>query len=386
MDRIKRDTLLGFVFFGTLGFLLWATVNLTDLSLSEKIDVYFPQAGSCDVGTNVMVLGKKIGKVGAIDIQYDRVDTPVKMQLLLRERIPLKGGFLIEVRDDGVLGGKQIYIDPGKGEPLAAGDVLLGKVAGSAFDKLGDIADGKGAVGESLNDALGEISEFFRNMNDPETSIGRITTNRELYDSVLATFNNANDILEAVTNARGAIGALIMDTQTKADTQTLLANLRTVSDNLLGTDGPLGVLLNDKDAARDLQGILDNVDRLIADARDGKGVLGRILRDEKLATEFASIVENLNTVLVKANDPDAGALGAITSDPEMAKNLKETIANLNMVSEQLTNRSGLLGALINDEDLAVRFRRILNQVSRAIEDAREAAPISNFVQVLLGTF
>jgi hypothetical protein len=42
--------------------------------------------------------------------------------------------------------------------------------------------------------------------------------------------------------------------------------------------------------------------------------------------------------------------------------------------------------LINDKDMAVRFRRILNQVSRGIEDAREAAPIGNFVQVLLGTF
>ena len=46
----------------------------------------------------------------------------------------------------------------------------------------------------------------------------------------------------------------------------------------------------------------------------------------------------------------------------------------------------MIGAMINDEDLAIRFRRILNQVSRAIEDAREAAPISNFVQVLLGVF
>ena len=386
MDRIKRDTLLGFVFFGTLGFLLWATVNLTDLSLSEKIDVYFPQAGSCDVGTNVMVLGKKIGKVGAIDIQYDRGDTPVRMQLLLREKIPLKDGHLIEVRDDGVLGGKQIYIDPGKGKALAAGEDLLGKVAGSAFDKLGNIADGKGAVGESLNSSLNEIGDFFRNMNDPETSIGRIATSRELYDSLLSTFNNANRIFEAVTNAEGALGTLIMNKQTAEDTIALLANVRMVSDNLLRTDGPLGVLLNDKDAARNLQGILDNVDRLIADSRDGKGMLGRILTDDKLAGEFASIVENLNTVLKKANDPNAGALGAISSDPEMAKHLKETIANLNIVSAQLTQRKGLLGALINEEDLAVRFRRILTQVSRAIEDAREAAPISNFVQVLFGAF
>ena len=157
------------------------------------------------------------------------------------------------MRDDGVLGGKQIYIDPGKGSPIVASDALIGKVAGSAFDKLGDIADGKGAVGESLNSSLKEIGDFFRNMNDPETSIGRIATRRELYDSVLSTFNNANRIFEAVINAEGAVGTLIMNKQTAEDTTALITNLRTVSDNLLGTDGPLGVLLNDKDAARDLQ-------------------------------------------------------------------------------------------------------------------------------------
>jgi phospholipid/cholesterol/gamma-HCH transport system substrate-binding protein len=386
MDRIKRDTLLGVVFFGTLGFLLWATVNLTDLSLNQELVVYFPQAGSVDVGTNVMVLGKKVGKVGAIDIDYAREDTPVRMALLLREEIPLKDGHLIEVRDSGVLGGKQVYIDPGKGARSPAEAELLGQVAGSAFDKLGDIADGKGAVGEQLELSLKEIGDFFRNMNDEETSIGRLVKRRELYDSVLNASENLNRILEAVVNAEGAVGALIMNKQTADDTTALLANLRTVSDRLLTTDGPLGVLLNDQETARDVQGILDNLDQLVADAKMGKGILGRILQDQELADEFGSVVHNLDDLLAKANDPDAGALGALTSDPQTAADLKATIANLRMVSDQLTQQKGLIGALINDEDLTIRFRRILNQVSRAIEDAREAAPISNFVQVLLGTF
>ena len=386
MERIQRDTLLGVVFFGTLGFLLWATVNLTDLSLSQELVVNFPQAGSVDVGTNVMVLGKKVGKVGAIDIDYEREDTPVRMQLLLREQIPLKQSHLIEVRDAGVLGGKQVYIDPGKGALVAADAVLVGQVAGSAFDKLGDIADGKGAVGEQLQASLAEISEFFASMNDEETSIGRLIKRRELYDSVLSASDNLNRILEAVVNAEGAVGALIMDRQTADDATALLANLRKTTEQLQRTDGPLGVLLNDEEAARDLQGILDNADQLVADARQGKGVLGRLMQDEALAAQFGDVVRNLDDVLRKANDPDAGVLGALTSDPQAAADLKVTLGNLRTVSDQLTQQKGLIGALINDEDMAIRFRRILNQVSRAIEDAREAAPISNFVQVLLGTF
>ena len=47
---------------------------------------------------------------------------------------------------------------------------------------------------------------------------------------------------------------------------------------------------------------------------------------------------------------------------------------------------GALGILINDKHVGTRLRRIFTQVSRALEDAREAAPISSFVQVLLGVF
>jgi hypothetical protein len=223
-------------------------------------------------------------------------------------------------------------------------------------------------------------------MNDEETSIGRLVRRRDLYDSVLAASERLNTILQAVIDGRGAVGALIMNERTADDTTRLLGNLRVASDRMLTTDGPLGVLLNDGETARNLQGILANLDTLFADARAGKGMLGRVLQDEDLAEEFGSVVARLNLLLEKANDPTAGAIGALTSDPQTAADLKQAIANVRDVTDSLTQKDGLLGALINDEEITERFRRILTQVARAIEDAREAAPIGNFVQVLLGTF
>jgi phospholipid/cholesterol/gamma-HCH transport system substrate-binding protein len=386
MDRIRRDTLLGLVFFGTLAFLLWATINLTDLSLQNKLVVWFPEAGSVDVGTNVMVLGKKVGKVAAIDVDYERPDLPVRLELLLREEIPLKQSHSIEVRDAGVLGGKQVYIDPGRGAAIAAGGELTGRVEGSAFDRIGDIADGKGAVGESLNGALTEIRDFFRNMNDEESTIGRLVKRRDLHDSVLAAADRLNTILQAVIDGKGAVGALVMNSSTANDATETLANLRKVSDRLLTTDGTLGVLLNDRSTAMHVQAIAQNLEAIVTGANEGRGLVGRVLTDDALGERFAGIVYNLDRLLEKVNDPDAGVLGALSSDPVTGAHLKATIANLRDVSSQLARSEGLLGALINDPDLAVRFRRIMTQVSRAIEDAREAAPIGNFVQVLLGAF
>lgn len=386
MDRIRRDTLLGIVFFGTLGFLLWATVNLTDLSLSRELVVRLSQAGSVDVGTNVMVLGKKNGKVGAIDIDYETPDAPIVMTLLLSEDVPLKEDYLIEVRDAGVLGGKQLYIDPGRGALLPEQAELVGTVAGSAFDKIGGIADGEGALGAEAVAALASIRSFFENLNNPETSAGRLVNSRELYDSVYGVSENLNRALEAIVNAEGAVGALIMNRETRDDVTALVTNLRSVSDQLRTTNGVFGVLLNDPEAARDLQGIFENLDRMVADARAGKGPLGKLLQDEEMAADLGNAIHDLSEVFRKANDPTAGALGAITSDAQMAEDLRESMANVRHTTEQLTQSKGLLGALINDESLALRMQSILRQVSRAIEDAREAAPISNFVQVLLGTF
>jgi phospholipid/cholesterol/gamma-HCH transport system substrate-binding protein len=388
MDRIRRDTLLGLVFFGTLAFLLWATVNLTDLSLGKvpPLVVYFADAGSAEAGTNVMVLGKKVGKVGEIEIDYQRAETPVRMTLLLKETIPLTDQAIIEVRDAGVLGGKMIYIDPGRGAPPAAGRELIGHSQPGAFDRIGNIADAKGELGASVNDAFKSIRAFFDNMNDEESSIGRMVRRRELYDEVLQTVQNLNAITDAVLKGDGTIGRLVVDTTMRDDVMRIVSNLAATSDQLRSTDGTIGMLLNDRNTANDLRSTIDHINRLVADAYDGKGALGRILRDETVANDLSGALGHLNALLAKANDPDAGVLGALTSDPETGRNLKLVIANLRDVSDSLTQNEGPLGILINDKDLGVRLRRIFVQVSRALEDARESAPIGNFVQVLLGAF
>lgn len=389
MNRIRRDTLLGLVFFGSLAFLLWATINLTDLAVDkERLRVAFAQAGSCEVGTNVMVLGKKIGKVGEIELLYGN-DRPIVMTLLLREKIPMTNDYQIVIKDQGVLGGKQVYIDPGRGAtsvPLE-GTLFDGLVEPGAFEQIGNIAKGEGKVGLLLERALDQIGDFFANMNNPETTIGRLVTRRELHDSVLSATEKLNRIFQAVVDGEGTVGHLVMNETTKENMRGFVADLRSIGQRLMATDqGVLGVLLNDRETANNFRSIFANVDLLIAEARDGKGIAGRLLRDDELARRFANIVGNLDSLLANLNNPDAGLFGAALADPQTAKDFKTTIANLRIVTDEMTRQDSLLGMLLTDKELGARFRRILNQISRALEDAREAAPIANFVQVLLGSF
>jgi len=388
MDRIRRDTLLGLVFFGTLAFLLWATVNLTDLSMGSvpPLEVWFEDAGGAQAGTNVLVLGKKVGKVGEIEVFYERAKNPVRMQLLLKEAIPLHENMRIEVQDAGVLGGKQIFIDPGRGAPWPPDREKVGTTQKNAFERIGEIADGKGEIGVELKGTLTAIRAAAESLTNEQTSLGRLFTRRELYDEVLQTVQRLNVVFAAIQEGKSTFGRLAVDTAMGERFQHFLDNLAKTSDALAGTEGTVGMLINDRGTAQDVRKIVTDLATLVTDTKDGKGALGRLLTDETLANDLSSSLADLSTLLRKANDPNAGVVGAITSDPDLARDFKVTIANLRTVTERLNGTDSLLGILISDKDVGIRFRRIITQVSRALEDAREAAPIANFVQVLFGVF
>ena len=388
MDRIRRDSLLGLVFFGTLAFLLWATVNLTDMSLGKvpPLEVYFEDGGGIEVGANVLVLGKKVGKVGAIDILYERPQNQARLTLLLEEAIPLTDRMRIEIQDAGLLGTKQVYIDPGRGGPWPADREKLGATTKNVMERIGEIADGKGELGKNLNGTLTAIRGLFESLRDEQNTIGRLTTRRELYDEILQTVQRLNGIFEAIQTGKSTLGRLAVDTAMGERFQHILDNLAATSDALVGKEGTIGMLLNDAGAAQNLRSILADIATLTTDTKDGKGALGKILTDETMARDLTEALANLSAVLKKANDPEAGTLGRLLGDADLGKDLTAILANLRTVSERLIGTDTLLGILISDKDVGVRFRSIIKQVSRALEDAREAAPIGSFVQVLLGAF
>lgn len=389
MKRIQRDTALGIVFFGTMAFLLWATVNLTDISMGDQppLQVYFADAGGIRVGDPVLLLGKPVGKVAQIDFVRERPNDRMRITLRAKEDLALTANSTIQIQDSGVLGGKQVYIDPGQGASRAANMELVGTTSGNALASAGKFFDGEGPSGKELRDALTEVRKFFQSLNDKETSsVGALVNSRDLYDDLASSAKSVKQLLEAVQNGEGFLGSIIKDRTLRDDAARFVANLAQVSDRLNRTDNALGRLLNDKDMSDQLARLSFNLDAIASRAAEGRGIVGRLVNDEALADELSSAIGSLASVLRKADDPQAGAVGAAIGDQQLLDDLKGAIAGLRSVATKIDQGKGMLGVLINDEDMAIRLRRILTQVSRALEDAREAAPIANFVQVLFGAF
>ncbi|MGE3172878.1 MAG: MlaD family protein [Planctomycetota bacterium] len=389
MNRMQRDTMLGIVFFATMGFLLWATVNLTDVSLGRlpPVQAYFVDAGGIRVGDPVLLLGKPVGKVGETEFVRERADHRMKLTLLVQEDLALTVNQKIEIQDSGVLGGKQVYVDPGQGAPWPMERELIGETSGNPLVSAGKFFEGDGPSGSELKGLLQDVRLFVQNLNNPDTSsVGALINRRDLYDDVLASVQSLRRIFQAVEDGEGFVGRFVMDANLRDDATRIVANLARVSEQLNGTDSTLGRLLNDKEMSEHLARLAFNLDGIATRIAEGKGFVGRILTDEQLADQLASALDSMASVLQKANDPDAGAIGALLGNTQIKDDLMAVVANLRSVTEKLDGGKGMLSVLINDEDMGIRLRRILTQVSRALEDAREAAPIGNFVQVLLGAF
>lgn len=98
------------------------------------------------------------------------------------------------------------------------------------------------------------------------------------------------------------------------------------------------------------------------------------------------IVDDVTEITTAAKDPTKGLIGALLGDSKLLDDGRAFVAGLREIVDKVNNGEGMLAKLINDEEMGRRLGQILGQVQRAIEDAREAAPVGTFFQVLTGFF
>ena len=85
-------------------------------------------------------------------------------------------------------------------------------------------------------------------------------------------------------------------------------------------------------------------------------------------------------------DRGEGTIGALLTKTEIYDNLRATSENAAVITEAMRNGQGSLGRLIMDDDVYQQVKTALLIVQRAIEEYREAAPVTTFTSVFFGAF
>ncbi len=391
----QRTVLLGLFFLVTFGALGYYTLFLTEFTPFKdrpEVQVYFAETNGLREGDPVLVAGMRWGRVKKMT--FDPA-APEKKRIVLtaslNEPLALREGATIEIRDATLLGGKNVWIDPG---PAGAAGIpgdreLFGEVSGGLLDRL------NGLVGESeegISRILGNIEQVTIDLKEGKGTLGRLISDGELADQISSTVTSLTKTIE---------------------------NLQALTSDARAGRGTIGKLFADEalfteftGAARKLTGLLDEATRLATQARSGDGVLGKIVSDPALGEDIASAIASLGSITKKI-DEGRGLAGALVNDDALASDVRETIAtiargegtigalivrpevyeNLRAVTEDISvitgsirSGQGSLGRLVMEEEIYLSLKTALQIVSRSLEEYREAAPITTFTSVFFSAF
>ena len=384
-----NETAVGLLFFGALIGMGALTIFLSDFSLFEKkydVTVLFDDASGLEEGDNVLVMGTIQGKVHKLDFfrkprRTGGGEANHWVEVTLRMDIPLDSylntGYKIRIRNSNFLGSKVVDVELGEeGAALAGGAVLSGK---SIPDPLEEISDLISENRDKVDSSIENFERFTRDLTAASASLnsGDGILNTLLNDKVLAdrvtdfvssasrSADDLGEIIGQVKQGEGALGRIVFDKEWAEEVVAMLASVKNslgwieeTTEHVKAGRGPLGYILFNEEAERDIGDMIGNISDFTTTVRSGEGTLGMLLYDK----ETGSRVKNLIA--------DAG----------------DAVSRIGEMVEFAQSGGGALGFLLYDKNVRAELEALLDQALLAMEDAREAAPLSSLGSFLFGTF
>lgn len=388
----RRHTLIGLFFVLVTGILGWFTLFKSDLSLfaeSFPMTAYFKEGGGLHKGDSVLVAGMRWGRVVNLEYHSDErdMDRRVKVEFTLEHEVTLYDDHVIEIEDATVLGGKRLSIEPGTPDRgLWEGDLRPGTVKPNVMEAVGNLVSDNRDNLKSVIDNLAQVSETVNTeISEGDGVLRQLLSDGELAQEVKRavteiadTFENLKRLTDKIDAGQGTLGQLLADEELYGTIKSIAADLQDLFGDLANHEGILGALLDEEDPMLDqARKVVADLQQIVADAEAGVGTVGLLLKDEELRDNVAGIVDDL--------EQGRGTIGKLLKDEEVYDDIRQISDNLLAVSDRLASGEGTIGKLVNDQEIYDLLLKAVRSFTGSLEEAREAAPISTFLNtVFLG--
>ena len=228
-------------------------------------------------------------------------------------------------------------------------------------------------------------------LDDILASINEITASKD----VRAIVANLRRTTENLAEGRGIVGMLISDESQRDRFVALIKDLQALAADVYKGKGAVGMLLTDEELAStfkraiiDMQAGLGSLKEVALRIEKGKGVIARLVNDETLGEDVAAITADARDTLASMKgiastiNSGRGTLGKLVREEKLYADLDSAVANVKEITSKINTGEGSLARLINDRGIFDELVRLIGGATEAIEDAREAAPITAFSSVL----
>ncbi len=139
---------------------------------------------------------------------------------------------------------------------------------------------------------------------------------------------NLRTITDSIANGRGTVSSLI-NTRESMDRLEQISNRLT---NLIGAidskDGSIGMLIHDKTLYNNMAHTVAELKEVIGDVHNGKGSLGKLVVNDSLYNQFNDASVQLKSLLQKTQN-DTTVVGSVLNDGKLLKSIKTLLTDLN---------------------------------------------------------
>jgi len=258
------------------------------LNFLKGIDIFSPKGnyyatyeniGGLVPSSPVYVKGYKVGQVEEVKYDFSKQKSFV-IKISVSKDIQLPKGTIVELYDDGLMGGKAIqlvYAPITASETMyASGDTLESHVGIGLMGQLtGDLMPKIESISSQADSLIRSVRVLVENkdLNKSLASIERTTSDLAVSSNQLKKMMNndvphiLSDVNVLTTDFKQITGNLkkIDYAATFASIDHTIANLNLVSDKLNSSEGTIGLLLNNKDLYINLSNTASSADKLMID-------------------------------------------------------------------------------------------------------------------------
>ncbi|MFZ4405568.1 MAG: MlaD family protein [Pseudobdellovibrionaceae bacterium] len=229
MTRTQQIKMGAFVVVGL--FLICASIlvfggNKSLFKSYVRLKAHFPQVQGVAKGSIVSLAGVVVGNVEDIDFaNTDENNLEVILKIEKRYLSRIRAGTLAEVRTQGALGDKYVYLIPGPTDkpsvsendliPLAPATDLLSTLSerGHEAERIFEILKEVQILTHTLNSS-GRIEKILGNLSNTTTSLNNKIQDLDLKsisDKSNAVLNKVDNIVSKIDKGQGTLGSLIND-------------------------------------------------------------------------------------------------------------------------------------------------------------------------------
>jgi len=281
---------IGLAALAATALLLWATFQSGSFRIGpeENINLLFRSSGGLEVGSTVRLNGVTVGTVREIRLQPGSNRVVVVLGVKKGTRARLHQGANARITMVGFLADLYVALESGNdaAPPIARDEDIDTFVAADAQQMMGRAA----GIADSLSNLLGSLNNAGRRLAAGNGTLGRLSQDDRLYESMVEMTRNANELTKRLTETQSKVSDRMLSVASSLDSHTW---------RLQHGNGTAAQLITNGELHERLLSMSTRLDSVLAVIQSPRGNVGRLMADSTLFDDTRSLVSSMKRLMAE---------------------------------------------------------------------------------------